>query len=83
MRLMSNERSKYMRRWAGTLIAVVTRNSSIHTAIAITPDDPGPAALRFTLNSGQSVKPISPWIYGSNSANIPAYSPVPVAARIR
>jgi hypothetical protein len=37
---------------------------------AITPDDPGPAAIRFTINSGQGVKPISPYIYGSNSSQI-------------
>ncbi len=36
----------------------------------ITPDDPGPAAIRFTLNSGQDVKSISSYIYGSNSSQI-------------
>jgi hypothetical protein len=40
------------------------------TAWAIIPDDPGPAAIRFTINSGQGVKPISPYIYGSNSSSI-------------
>jgi hypothetical protein len=39
-------------------------------AWAITPDDPGPADVQFTINAGQNVKAISPWIYGSNSANI-------------
>jgi hypothetical protein len=35
-------------------------------AHAITPDNPGAAAIQFTLNSGQDVKSISPWIYGMN-----------------
>jgi hypothetical protein len=42
----------------------------ISSAFAITPDDPGPAAIQFALDSGQDVKSISPWIYGSNSSNI-------------
>lgn len=33
---------------------------------AITPDNPGPAAIQFTLNSGQNVRSISPYIYGMN-----------------
>ncbi|MGD9634826.1 MAG: glycoside hydrolase family 44 protein, partial [Pirellulales bacterium] len=37
---------------------------------AITPDNPGSAAVQFSLNSGESVKAISPWIYGSNTSNI-------------
>src|SRR5262245_55848698 len=37
---------------------------------AITPDNPGSAAIQFTLDSGINVKSISPWIYGSNSTNI-------------
>ena len=40
------------------------------TANAIAPDNPGAAAIQFTLNSGENVKTISPWIYGSNSTNI-------------
>ena len=39
------------------------------SAWAITPDDPGPAAVRFTINSGVNVKPISPYIYGKNFAS--------------
>ena len=35
-------------------------------ALAITPDSPGAAAIQFTLNSGQDVKSISPYIYGMN-----------------
>ena len=36
----------------------------------IVPDDPGSAAIRFTINSGQVVNAISPYIYGSNSSQI-------------
>jgi hypothetical protein len=50
-------------------IAVAARFAST-TSAQITPDDPGPAAIRFSLNSGQDVKPISPYIYGSNSSQI-------------
>jgi hypothetical protein len=37
-------------------------------ARAITPDDPGPADVRFTINSSANAKPISPYIYGWNFA---------------
>lgn len=37
---------------------------------AITPDDPGPAAIQFSIDSAQDVKSISPYIYGSNSSAI-------------
>jgi hypothetical protein len=40
------------------------------TARAITPDNPGPADVQFTINDGQNVREISPYIYGSNSTNI-------------
>jgi Glycoside hydrolase family 44/Dockerin type I domain/PEP-CTERM motif len=46
-----------------TCIAIALSTSS---ARAIAPDDPGAAAIRFTLNSSQDVKSISPWIYGMN-----------------
>jgi hypothetical protein len=39
-------------------------------ALAITPDNPGPAAIQFTLDSSQIVRDISPYIYGSNSSAI-------------
>jgi hypothetical protein len=39
---------------------------SAGTTGAITPDDPGPADVRFTINSGQNVREISPYIYGIN-----------------
>lgn len=35
----------------------------------ITPDDPGPADVRFTIHTGEDLHPISPFIYGSNSAD--------------
>ena len=40
------------------------------TVLAITPDDPGPSDVLFTINAGQSNREISPYIYGSNSTNI-------------
>ena len=40
------------------------------TAKAITPDDPGPAQVQFTVNASQNVKEISRWIYGTNSASV-------------
>ncbi len=48
-------------------VAILSRG-----ALAITPDDPGPANVRFTINSAAS-KSISPYIYGVNgtSLNIP------------
>jgi glycosyl hydrolase family 44 len=36
------------------------------TTHAITPANPGAAAIQFTLNSGQNVKAISPYVYGMN-----------------
>jgi hypothetical protein len=36
----------------------------------ITPDNPG-GAIQFSINSGQNVKPISRWIYGTNFASVP------------
>ncbi len=40
------------------------------TVCAITPDNPGPADVQFTVNSAQNVKSISPWIYGTNFASV-------------
>ena len=54
---------------ASTLCGSIRRAGSSASA-QITPDDPGPAAIRFTINSGQEVKAISPYIYGSNSSQI-------------
>jgi len=36
----------------------------------ILPDNPGAAAIQFSLNSSENAKAISPWIYGSNSSSI-------------
>jgi hypothetical protein len=52
------------------IILVSTVGAS--TTRAITPDDPGPAAIQFALNSGQGVKAISPWIYGTNFGWVPS-----------
>lgn len=43
----------------------------VSRSFAITPDNPGPANLQFTINSGQNVKAISPWIYGTNFDTVP------------
>jgi hypothetical protein len=51
------------------LAALLSALASAPCARAITPDDPGPAAVRFTINSGANVKPISPYIYGKNFAS--------------
>ena len=72
VRLMANGSNNRMWPWMGATLALVIWNGSIDSTLAIPPDDPGPAAIRFTLNSGENVKAISPWIYGSNSANIAA-----------
>jgi len=45
---------------------------------AITPDNPGPASVRFTVNSNAQ-KPISPYIYGINFYNPASYNNTPVA----
>jgi hypothetical protein len=42
------------------------------TASAVTPGDPGPAAVRFTVSSSQNVRAISPLIYGDNHQSDPA-----------
>jgi hypothetical protein len=40
------------------------------TAMAITPGTPGPGDIHFTINAGQNVKAISPWIYGMNGTTL-------------
>jgi hypothetical protein len=52
---------------SGLLVALVAATSA-HAVI--TPDNPGGGSVQFTVNSAQNVKPISPWIYGSNSTAI-------------
>jgi hypothetical protein len=39
-------------------------------AHAIAPGTPGPGDVHFTINSTQSVKAISPWIYGMNGTSL-------------
>jgi Glycoside hydrolase family 44/Dockerin type I domain len=58
------------RSFLACLVAYGALAAASQSSRAITPDDPGPAAIQFTLNSGQNVKSISPYIYGSNSTNI-------------
>jgi hypothetical protein len=52
------------------LIAIAaTVASAGGSAWAITPDNPGPADVRLTINSlANPARPISPYIYGANSA---------------
>src|ERR1700719_4645316 len=40
------------------------------TAMAITPGTPGPGDIHFTINAGQNVKGILPWIYGTNGTTL-------------
>jgi hypothetical protein len=53
--------------WAGAIWCALISAVPAH---AITPDNPGAAAIQFTANSGLNVKSISPYIYGSNSSSI-------------
>jgi hypothetical protein len=61
---------RFYSRFAIALACALVTTLITPSSRAITPDDPGAAAIRFTLNSGENVKAISPWIYGSNSTNI-------------
>jgi hypothetical protein len=53
-----------MRTVAGAILVVVGAVDA--GAQTITPDDPGPADVQFTVNSTTGAKPISPYIYGVN-----------------
>jgi hypothetical protein len=55
---------------ARILFIVALAICHVSSVWAITPDNPGPADVQFTINGGQNVREISPWIYGSNSTNI-------------
>jgi hypothetical protein len=55
---------------AARILFVVLTICHVSSVRAITPDNPGPADVQFTINGGQNVREISPWIYGSNSTNI-------------
>jgi hypothetical protein len=52
----------------GVFVLLVVGTSKTH---AITPDNPGGGSVQFTVNSGASVKAISPWIYGTNFSGVP------------
>lgn len=51
---------------AVVFIAWCTALFTTRIADAITPDDPGPAAVQFTANTGTGRHAISPYIYGMN-----------------
>jgi hypothetical protein len=53
------------------LVAAFVAMAPAVCAQTITPDDPGGGSVRFTLNSGQNVRAISPWIYGTNFNSTP------------
>ena len=54
-------------------LAAAVATGMVRPAAAITPDDPGPSDVRFTINSGSS-KAISPFIYGMNFYSGSGYS---------
>jgi hypothetical protein len=58
--------------WTGALIVACCAAACPSRALAITPDNPGAANVRFTVDSAMQ-KPISPYIYGVNgtSLNVP------------
>jgi hypothetical protein len=59
------QHSNFMRLAAPAIALALLLGAS--RAHAITPDDPGPADVRFTINAAPaSAKPISPYIYGMN-----------------
>jgi hypothetical protein len=62
--------ARFNLRFVGTLIGTLLVAIPAAQAQVITPDTPFNAAIQFTINSGENVKAISPWIYGSNSTNI-------------
>jgi hypothetical protein len=56
-------------RFASAIVGILLLVVGALTARAITPDNPG-GAIQFSINSSQNVKPISPWIYGTNFAGV-------------
>src|SRR5215213_4181328 len=64
------ERAMIVRRELKIYFAFLIVGCCALPALAITPDNPGPAAVQFTANAGQNIKSISPYIYGSNSSAI-------------
>lgn len=71
------EKGAVMRRFASAgswaIIAVMGVAMSPLGALAITPDNPGTANVRFTIDSA-ATKPISPYIYGINFYNPQTYN---------
>jgi hypothetical protein len=55
-----------MFRHHSSILLCVALGLSAVESLAITPDNPGPAALQFTVNSAQDMHAISPYIYGMN-----------------
>jgi hypothetical protein len=62
-------KSRLMSAIAALLLSAVA--SLAARAQLITPSNPGGGSVQFTLHSGQNVKDISPWIYGTNFDSIP------------
>ena len=55
-------------RWVGKWLAIVVLTQAAAAQGApLTPDDPGPADLRFVVDASQDGRRISPFIYGMNS----------------
>ncbi|WP_442483178.1 glycoside hydrolase family 44 protein [Aeoliella sp. SH292] len=57
-------------RLGGTLEAVICWTWLAASACAITPDSPGGGSVQFTIDSGDDIKVISPWIYGTNFGEV-------------
>jgi len=50
--------------------AVLSCLCAVATCAAITPDNPGPSDVRLDIDSTGALRPISPYVYGSNSSKI-------------
>ncbi|QEG37239.1 glycoside hydrolase family 44 protein [Bythopirellula goksoeyrii] len=57
--------------FGSAIAAILSSLVGASMALAIIPDDPGPAQVQFTINASQNVKAISPWIYGTNFGTVP------------
>lgn len=51
---------------SSALVFILVAAAFVSPVAAITPDDPGPGDVLLTIDAGQNVKPISPYIYGMN-----------------
>lgn len=65
---MNHHRAPRRHRRAGVRLLALVAAPLVLASCLITPGDPGPADVDFTVNSSQGRHPISPLIYGSNSA---------------